>query len=304
MRSVPFIKVHGLGNDYVLYDLIACGGDVPLEAMEPEGVRRVCDRRRGVGADGVLILDDDQARDARLWIINSDGSPGGVCGTGIRCAATHLVRHHAVPAGTPIRLVVGDKGRERVVEAVVTQEKDGWQARVDMGVVDFAVQSLPADGTRLKAVGVMHSIVLRGDGLPEYVTGVLVSVGNPHLVCVLDDANVGLAKEQVGAVGLALSEHPAFPEGVNVHLVSRGMAMEDGTPILRVATSERGSGVVLACTTGACAVVAACTRLGLIEERGVVESAGGRMAVDYDPETGRVFAEGEAVEVCQGVWLV
>jgi diaminopimelate epimerase len=307
MRSVPFTKVHGLGNDYVLLDRIADAARLADDVLSADAVRRMCDRRRGVGADGVLVLESspDASADARLWIINRDGSPGGVCGTGTRCAAAHLVRHHGVPIERPIRLIVGDAGRERLTSATIVREGDRWLGRVDMGAVDRSPERLPADAAHLRAVGVAHAAQLIRNGRSVELTGVLASVGNPHMVCVLGPANPGIGMDDVGWLGEALQRHPAFPQGVNLHLVAPEIApsVRPGGPAgVRIITCERGSGVVTACTTGACAAAAACAALGMTGPEVRVISPGGELLVVLDPGTGRVCVEGEAVQTMRGIW--
>lgn len=308
MQGVRFTKVHGLGNDYVLFDRLDRDANIPDAAFTAEAIQRICDRRLGVGADGVLILEPagTRAADARLWIINRDGSPGGVCGTGTRCAAAHLVRHHQRPIDQPVTLIVGDADDPRTTHAWVHKTSDGWRGSVDMGTVSFEPAALHAEETHLQTStqnhhAVHHAAITR-KGQSLAVAGVLVSVGNPHFVCFLDHADAALNFEDINWVGEALNQHAAFPRGINVHLVKLDDRQARGLPTVRIVTCERGAGVVAACTTGACAVAAACNRLGLITGAALIASPGGQLLVTYDAAIGRVSAEGEAVESFQGVW--
>ncbi|MGP1345598.1 MAG: diaminopimelate epimerase [Phycisphaerales bacterium] len=320
MHPITFVKVHGLGNDYILLDAIDPSAPPPHPESMPALARAICDRRRGVGADGLLVLTpgDPQESDAALTIHNSDGSPGGVCGTGIRCAAAHLVRQGIHDRDEPIRIDVGP----RIVRAAVLSERRDqdplapMSVRVEMGALAFEPEKIPVDPDRIerRADGLVSIRLDAMAGLSDArlgsVQGVLVSVGNPHFVCPLGEANPTLTPGDIAALGASLSRHPAFIEGVNVHIVSTvhpasasptGEAHEDE---LHAVTCERGAGVVLACTTGACAIAGAMWKQRRTAPSTLVRSPGGVMRVNIrnDAEGATALVEGEAVEVFRGHW--
>ena len=230
--KIPFTKMHGLGNDYVYIDCFATPVDILPDPHELAA--RLSNRRFSVGADGlVLILPSDKAT-ARMRMFNADGSEGLMCGNAIRCVGKYLferglispdTREITVETGSgikPLSLSVKDGAVGAVVTAVT----------VDMGAVTVS------DPYTAEAVGQSYTL------LP-------VSVGNPHAVCFTDD----LSTIEVESAGSILSASVAG--GVNVEFVEVLDAQ-----ILRMRVYERGSGVTLACGTGACASVAAAVAKG------------------------------------------
>ncbi|MGO9829103.1 MAG: diaminopimelate epimerase [Myxococcaceae bacterium] len=255
-------KYHGLGNDFVLLDRRSGGGDIS------SGVARaLCDRRRGVGADGVLVLLPSVRAALRLRIHNADGSVPEMCGNGLRCAVKHVLE--ASP-GRPEELRVE-------TEAGVLAARPLWaggrveEVEVDMGPARLIAAHLPSAATGMPSVGAPVP------GTPFH--GTAVSMGNPHLV--LLDAPL----EQAGVWGPPLETSAGFPERTNVEF----LAQEEGG--LVVVVWERGVGLTQACGTGACAALAAATLAGLVPaERTVrVRLPGGllflRLAQDFSNVT-------------------
>jgi diaminopimelate epimerase len=239
-------KFQGLGNDF----LVALAADNPGLAPEPDRARAVCDRRRGIGADG-LILGLPAAgpgRDAEMVLLNSDGSPAEISGNGIRCLAQALLREGTVE-GPEVR--VGTPAGTRLLTVVGGDPRDELWIDVDMG---------PA------AEGPEPTAAARAFGASRLAT---VDVGNPHLVLLVDDPDeVDLAVD-----GPALEA--GFPGGINVHFVRA-----DAPDRLVLRVWERGSGVTEACGSGATAAVVAATDWGVVEGRVEVEMAGGTAAVE------------------------
>jgi diaminopimelate epimerase len=230
-------KYHGLGNDFVVLDRRASGQDVTAQ----EAIR-LCDRRRGIGADGVLVLLPAQGAAARMVVHNADGSVPEMCGNGIRCVVKHLAdRSGERPAQVDV-----DTGAGRMTCQV---RYDGAGAasevEVSMGPARLVAPNLPS--------GRSGQPFVRAE-LPGTagVRGTAVSMGNPHLV--LFDR----APEEAGTLGPALERHPLFPDRTNVEVVQQPSARE-----LKIAVWERGVGLTQACGTGACASVAA----GVVEGR-------------------------------------
>ncbi|MBW3578845.1 MAG: diaminopimelate epimerase [Actinobacteria bacterium] len=276
-----FVKAHGAGNDFVVVP------DWNDElTLDPALVRAVCDRRRGIGADGVLrIVAAPDGADAFMDYRNADGSVADTCGNGVRVVAKHLVErglvadasrtlHIATRAGVVAASV--ETGRDATVTAVT----------VAMGhpVLDPAEIPFHVDGDR--AVDVPVSV----DGHEIRVTA--VSMGNPHAVVVVDD--VGAAP--VTDLGPALETHPRFPKRTNVEFVEVVAAGR-----VRIRVWERGVGETAACGTGACAALVALQLLDLAGTDLIEEWPGGELTVRYDPGEDRaVLLRGPAVEVAEG----
>lgn len=265
--------MHGCGNDYVFVD----GPDLP----SAETVRAVCDRRRGVGADGVIVLTPTGGAVA-MTVFNTDGTDGGMCGNGARCAAQLAVRRGWVP-GPVVRLLAGS----RVVEAEVL---DGSDVRAVMGVPGLDLTEIPVDASRLDESdekGVEHRV----GGLPA----VFVSMGNPHLVS-FGEADVwGL---DLAAIGARMETHAAFPQRMNVHLAR----VVDRAGV-DVRSWERGAGATAACGTGACAVVVAGVLTGRLDRDVRVRMPGGMLRATWDEGSGAVLLTGPTATVYEGRWV-
>ncbi|MGN6250979.1 MAG: diaminopimelate epimerase [Marmoricola sp.] len=271
----PFVKGHGTRNDFVL--LPDAGGRLELTS---EQVRRLCDRRGGIGGDGVIRVvrtdatDDPSAVAARgeaRWFMdyrNADGSISEMCGNGIRVLALYLATHADVDPRDPLPIATRDGVK------VVTFEGD--RITVDMGSPVSGAPSTVAVGGRTWSA-------------------VAVDMGNPHAVAFVDDL------DEAGA----LTEEPAYdravyPDGVNVEFVRRIGTPEDHHVAMRV--HERGSGETQSCGTGACAVMVA-TALADGAERGTsyrVDLPGGTLHVVWTPED-RVLMTGPAELVAEGI---
>jgi len=225
MLPTPFWKMHGAGNDFVLFDQVAA----PRELSADDAVR-LCDRHRGIGADGLLLVRRDLDGGWRLVILNADGSRPEMCGNGIRCVARYLREARGVADDPiPIRTDAG------VRPCGVTRAPDGtWSVTVGMGRPEVA----PAD-EQVAAAGRTHTFRR-------------VSVGNPHAILLSSDPWA-----DARAYGPALEVAPVFPNRSNIELVER---LSDGA--VRVVVHERGCGITEACGTGATAVAAALIETG------------------------------------------
>jgi diaminopimelate epimerase len=229
-------KYHGLGNDFVILDRRASGEDVDaLTAIA------LCDRRRGVGADGVLVLLPARDAEARMVVHNADGSVAEMCGNGVRCVVKHLVdRTGRRPEAIDVATGAG------VLRCAVRYGPEGArEIQVAMGPARLVADNLPSRETGRAFI---DEPISGHDGL----RGTAVSLGNPHLV--LTDAPL----EEAARLGPVLERHPDFPDRTNVEFVAR-----EGEG-LRVVVWERGAGLTQACGTGACAAVAAWVKRGLL----------------------------------------
>lgn len=279
--ELRFIKMQGIGNDFVMFDCLA-GEPEPVPDWSDLAVK-LCDRKFGIGADGILILKPSEKYDVTFRICNSDGSMAQMCGNGMRCAAKYLfenglVKERRIRVDTKAGLVVPE----------VLPEKDGTvnRVRVDMGEPVLECRKIPYDSDAEKAVEVPIEV--------EDTTFLMtaVSMGNPHAVIFVDDIN------EVDAVkfGRSIEHHPAFPEKTNVEFVHVA-----GPDQLRMRVWERGVGITLACGTGACAVMVAAVLTGRVSERARIELDGGCLEMEWDRSDNRVFKTGPAKKVFEGV---
>ncbi len=270
-----FTKMHGAGNDYVYVD--AFDGAV---ADGPALARRVSDRHKGIGGDGLILLAPPArgGADVRMIMYNADGSRAQMCGNGIRCLA-RLARDRGRAASDRVR-VETDSG-VRTVELL----PEG--ARVDMGVPSFDPRSLPARFDLPRVVE--HPVRV----LDRELRITCVSMGNPHVVVFVE----GRGEEwDVERYGRALETDARFPERTNVEFVE---VIDRAT--VRQRTWERGSGETLACGTGACAVCAAGVVTGRTANRITNRLRGGDLVLEWDGKAS-LFMTGEAVYVFEGEW--
>jgi len=270
-----FWKYHGLGNDFVVvenHDL-----DMP---DDPDFVRKVCDRRTGVGADGILYIGPDDQADAFMRVLNSDGSEAEMCGNGIRCVAKHLFDFALVPSER-MRINTLDGVKDIIVQV---ENGEAVGATVDMGAPRLDRSDIPMAGQGRFVDG-----ALEVDG--RTITGTAVSMGNPHLIIF-----EALSDEEVLELGPRLERHTLFPRRTNVEFVR----MEDD--VLVVSVYERGAGWTQACGTGACATAVAAGLKGLapLGKDARVRLPGGELKINVAEDLSSVKMTGPAVRVFRG----
>ena len=283
---LQFSKYQGLGNDFLILDGRDAGagaaGAEGCFGLNAEAVRRLCDRRFGVGADGVIVaLPPRQGGELRMRIFNADGSEPEMCGNGIRCLARFLADSDGDQPGRTWQV-------ETLAGRIVPELRPDGGIRVDMGPPFLLPETVPT------------TLPLGPAGLPQgqlEVEGLVLEVaaagmGNPHAVIpVLDLAAIDLER-----LGSALEVHPAFPARTNVHFVQ---VLDRGHLVMRV--WERGAGPTLACGTGACATLVVCHRLGLCDNQARLDLPGGSLHIAWEGEGHSVFMTGPAEAVFDGV---
>jgi diaminopimelate epimerase len=276
MPSLHFAKLHGTANDFVFVDARdGFPGDPALLAP------RLCDRHRGIGADGLILLRRATAPEAacRMEIVNADGSRAEMCGNGIRGFAK-FVHDHGLVRTNPLR-VETDAGVKTLHHELV----GGRVARVtvDMGIPVWDGRQIPVDRD-----GVVIEHPLDVGGRSYAVT--CVSMGNPHCVVFLDE----VASLPLAEVGPRFEHHAFFPRRTNTEFVRVA-----GADRLEMRVWERGAGETMACGTGACAAAVAAARTGRSGRRVVVSLPGGDLEIDLRPDE-HVLMSGDAVEVFEG----
>lgn len=285
---MKFSKYHGLGNDFLIVD-----GTSPAFDLSPEAVVRLCDRRRGVGADGVLVYArDPDARVPSMVIYNADGSRPQMCGNGLRCFVRWLVDVGYADVGD---IAVATDAGLRVSTLAGRPEGNGEdgaaQVSVDMGAPVFdrsRVPMLEGDATNTSS---LHTLHIEG----EHVRLRGVSMGNPHAVVQLADPDTMAAAKRLGE---AVSKHPLFPEQCNAGFAWLD-GLEDGEPQVRLTVWERGCGITDACGTGACAAVAALSQDHpvLVDRDVPVTLPGGTLVIRVPSDGGGIVMRGPAVRL-------
>ncbi len=250
---IDFTKMHGVGNDFVVFDAPA-----DESVLQPERLRSLADRRTGIGFDQALVLGGPKRADTAVFyrIFNADGDEVEQCGNGARCIAA-LLHHRGLTRNGAVAL----DSPAGVVRARIADER----VSVDMGVPNFDPRALP-----FEAPG-------ESDPYPLMVAGRTleigaVSMGNPHAVLTVPDVE----QAPVATLGPAIERHPRFPRRVNagfLQIVARAQ--------VRLRVYERGAGETRSCGTGACAAVAVGRRRGLLEARVCVTTRGGELQVDW-----------------------
>jgi diaminopimelate epimerase len=275
MATLDFAKLHGTANDFIYVDARA-----GLPADPAALARRLCDRRRGIGADGLILLEPSRTADWRMTIYNADGSRPEMCGNGIRGLAK-FVYDHGLATAQPLRIET-DAGVK-----IIHAERNGGgkvaRVTVDMGAPVWSGRDIP-----VAADGEVIERPLEVAGRTWHVT--CLSMGNPHCVVFVDDT----AALPLATLGPAFEHHPFFPKRVNtefIRVVSRTR--------LEMRVWERGAGETMACGTGACAAAVAAARTGRGERRSVVVLPGGELEIDWRDDD-RVLMTGDAVEVYSG----
>ncbi len=259
---IPFIKMHGLGNDFVVLD----GRDGKLPPLEAQAARAIADRHTGIGCDQVIVLEPSEIADFRMRIRNADGGEVEACGNATRAVA---MLH-----GEPVEI-------ETVAGVLSARPEDGGVA-VDMGEPEFGWEEIPLSD----AMDTLDMPV----GWDELERPTAVNIGNPHVVFFVPDCD----KIELEHLGPAIETDPLFPERINVNV-----ATIEAPDAIRLRVWERGAGLTRACGTGACATAVAAMRRKLVGREVVVSLPGGQLLISWG-EDGRVTMTGPASESFRG----
>lgn len=278
-----FTKMHGLGNDFVMLDLISQN-----LTIHPEQIAVLGDRRTGVGFDQLLIVEPPSTPEAdfKYRIFNADGSEAEHCGNGARCFL-RFVRDRGLTTKTKIIL----ETRNAIIECAL--ENDG-NITVNMGPPILEPDRIPFLPTKaLNQCDTSNLFILQANiaSLQEDFIVSAISVGNPHAVLVVDSVE----HANVDQIGTAIGSHPAFPEGVNVgfmEIVSRSH--------IKLRVFERGCGETKACGTGACAAVIAAKLRDLVDDDVKVTLTGGELSISWQGGNNPVMMTGPATRVYEG----
>lgn len=275
---MKFTKMQGLGNDYVYIDCFSedlTGTDLSQLAI------RLSDRHFGIGGDGIILIMPSEAADFRMRMFNADGSEGRTCGNGLRCVSRYVYDHGLTDKTTFTIETLGGI----VKPEIILNEGDVEAVRIDMGEPRLARAEIPMLGAETpQVVGEPLDVA----GCNFQVT--CVSMGNPHCVIFVSDVE----SVDVAGVGPFIENHESFPEKTNVEFIE---VLNDEEILFRV--WERGSGITLACGTGACAAVVAAVLNNLTKRTVTVHLPGGDLIIEWG-EDNHVYMTGPAVEVFSG----
>ncbi len=279
--GLAFVKMHGLGNDYVYIDTFI--NELPGPAAEL--ARRVSNRHFGIGSDGLILVGPSESADVKMTMFNADGSEAEMCGNGIRCVAKYAWEAGHVEGNT---IAVETRAGAKKLE-LITSGGQVEAVRVNMGQPKLRPGEIPVKLPAESAVRVPFIVRDRR------FDGTCVSMGNPHVVVFVER----LDEVKLDVYGPLLENHPMFPQRVNAHFVQ----VHDAGEVTMV-TWERGSGATLACGTGASAVCVA----GVLEKRTdrniIAHLPGGDLELNWDADSGDVFMTGPAVESFRGNWHI
>jgi len=289
---MKFTKMHGLGNDYVYVNCF----EEHLDDPAPLAVA-VSDRHRGIGADGLILICPSDTAHARMRIFNADGSEAEMCGNGIRCVAKYIYDRQLAKAGEEFSV----PGQETFAASL--------QIETARGVLTLGLEIGSNDKVRRVCVNMGRPILrtrdipvaLEADRVVNEVIEVAgrqllmtcVSMGNPHAVFFCYDLN----EIELGKIGHLVEHHDLFPNRINAHFVR---VQEPGEFTMR--SWERGSGITMACGTGACACTVAGVLTGRCGRQVLAHLPGGDLDLNWCEEDDCVYMTGPAVEVFTGHW--
>ena len=288
---MQFTKMHGLGNDYVYVDCV--NGPTPADPVKTSIA--VSDRHFGIGSDGLILIGKSEIADARMRMFNADGSESEMCGNGLRCVAKY-VYDHGIARKPKLKLETG-RG-VLTVDLTIANDRVS-QVRVDMGEPILQASDIPTTLPGNPPINV--EFVIDGNKIGGPIAGICdvtcevtcVSMGNPHTVMFIDQDGA----EDVKMFGKLIEHHPAFPRRTNVHFVRVQSPSE-----VTMWTWERGSGITMACGTGACAVCVAGVLAKRTDRKLLAHLPGGDLELEWSESTNHVFMTGPATEVFSGTW--
>ncbi len=268
--TIPFIKMHGAGNDFVVLD-----NREKTLSVDASWAKRLADRRLGVGCDTVVVLEHSDKADAYMRFYNHDGSESNACGNATRCIGWLLLEEKGAEQVT-METNAGIRSATRAGDHRVT---------VDMGAPKWEAEEIPLSENR----NTLHLGIQQG----PLMDPVAVNMGNPHMVFFVRSLDtVDIHKE-----GPSLAAHPLYPRKCNVSVV-QVMDSEH----LKMKVWERGAGATLACGTAACAAVVAGHRREICTNKVEVELPGGTLFIEWDKQENIVRMTGPVAEVYRGIY--
>lgn len=271
---IKFKKMHGLGNDFVIFDARKENIFLP-----PEEMVFIADRHFGVGCDQIVVLEESDKADVFAYFFNADGTESGACGNASRCIADLIMTEKSTDS-CAIEVTYG---------ILYCKKADEQRVQVDMGIPKTEWKSIP-----LSQEADTLSLKLDIDGLSNPVA---VNMGNPHCVFFVD--NLEAIKNDLQKIGQAVENHELFPQRTNVEFVEVLSRTK-----LRQITWERGAGFTLACGSGACAVAVAAIRRGLTDRKVEIKLDGGTLEIEWRETDDHVLMTGTVAYVFDGTLIL
>ncbi len=289
---MKFTKMHALGNDYVYVNCFKEKVENPAELAQI-----ISDRHRGIGSDGLILIDRSQTADVRMRIFNADGSEAEMCGNGIRCVTKYAYEHKLADAGgevsvpgqppCPASLNIETAKGVLTLGLIIDDSDKVQEVSVNMGQPVLSAKDIPVE---LPVKEVIEQPMMFQS---RAFVMTCVSMGNPHAVFFCND----LSAVDLEKFGPIIENHSFFPNRINVHFVQIDKPTE-----FTMRTWERGSGITMACGSGACA----CCVAGVLTGRGkrvcTAHLPGGDLHLNWCEEDNSVYMIGPAVEVFEGIW--
>ena len=276
---MDFVKMHGLGNDFVFIE-DKTGQDKDYTAL----ARAMCNRHTGIGADGLIVIVDSRVADVRMRIINSDGSEAEMCGNGIRCFAKYVYDSGIIEKK---RFTVETPAGIMEPEITVGADNKAKLITINMGRPSFNRSEIPMEG----ADGRVLNEDLCVDGENWKITSLLMGV--PHTVTYVDDVDT----VDIEKIGPLFEKHEAFPKHTNINFAQQ---MDDRT--VKVRTWERGAGATLACGTGSCSVAVASFLIVRTGREVDIQVPLGTLHIEYREDDGNGYMTGPAAVSFTGTW--
>lgn len=280
MKPIEFIKMHGLGNDFILLDGIA----KKLPRLNYRHITKaICERTIGIGADGLILILPSKRTDFRMRIYNSDGGEAEMCGNGFRC----LIRYVFEKGYTRKKKIDVHTLAGRITGEIISERANKFTVRVAMGKPEFRANKIPMKTAKKEIIDGTIAV----GGIKYTITA--VAIGNPHAVIFVDDWDFDWK-----TIGKKLEYQRLFPARTNVefaNIISRKK--------LVVRSWERGAGATLASGTGSCAAVAAGIRTGRLDKSVEVKLKLGSLRIEQDDESGQIFKTGPAEYICTGKYF-
>jgi diaminopimelate epimerase len=283
---MKFTKMHGIGNDYVY---VNCFDEKVADPARLAPL--VSDRHTGIGGDGLILIMPSEKADVRMRMFNADGLEGEMCGNGIRCVAKYAW-DHGLSKKNPMRI---ETGRGVLSLDLKVQSGKVEQVTVNMAEPILELAKIPVDRERVVKGGREHEYRISVAQGNELLDGIFVSMGNPHAVFFTADVK----KVELEKIGPIVERHAAFPRRVNAHWAQVHSRSE-----VTMRTWERGSGITLACGTGACAVGVAGVLSGRTDRKLLVHLPGGDLTIEWRGADNNVYMTGPATEVFSGEWKI
>ncbi len=279
---MDFLKMHGLGNDFVV---LAQFTELPQNAEQL--AIQICNRKFGVGADGLVFILPSNSADVRMRIMNADGTEAEQCGNAIRCVAKYVYDYQLVKNN--FLTIQTEAGIQRVELHLDEKGERVSSVTVDMGEPILEGKLIPS---ALDQSLIIDQAITVGDKIFKYTA---VSMGNPHAIIYVEDTSSFPVEEW----GPQIEVDPLFPKKTNVEFVT---VLSDGHVKMRV--WERGVGETLACGTGACATAVASVLNEKTKRAVTVSLKGGDLYIEWNEEDNHVYMSGEATEVFHGTIMV